>query len=146
MEKSTTPKTKKPAAAEPSGKYFEAVGRRKTATARVRIFPTKSGKEVIINGAKNKEYFKVPRLEHSAVAPLKLVKADPHVEVKAYGGGIMAQAEAVALGIGRALVKWDPSFKLTLKAAGYLTRDSRAVERKKPGLRKARRAHQWKKR
>lgn len=127
-------------------KYFEAVGRRKTATARVRIYPTKPGKDLIVNGKKHSEYFTVPRLQMNAVAPLKLVKAESHVEAKATGGGIMAQTEAVALGIGRALIKWDNGYKAQLSAAGFLTRDARAVERKKPGLRKARRAHQWKKR
>ena len=145
MEK-TTVKAKKASTAEPAGKYFEAVGRRKTAVARVRIYPTKSGKEVVVNGVKSTEYFKVPRLQMSAVSPLKLLKVDSAVEAKTSGGGIMAQAEAVALGISRALIKWEPSYKLTLSAAGLMTRDSRAVERKKPGLRKARRAHQWKKR
>ena len=144
MEKTT--KTKKAAGTDSGTKYFEAVGRRKTAVARVRIYPTKSGKDVVVNGVKHTDYFKVPRLIHTVTAPLKLVKAESHVEVKAYGGGIMAQSEAVALGIGRALLRWEPTFKPQLSAAGYLTRDSRAVERKKPGLRKARRAHQWKKR
>ncbi len=145
MDKST-PKTKKATATGPEAKYFEAVGRRKTATARVRVYPNKPGKDVIVNGEKHSEYFKVPRLEYSVTAPLKLLKIDSYVEAKAMGGGIMAQAEAVALGISRALIKWEPTYKVTLSAAGFMTRDARAVERKKPGLRKARRAHQWKKR
>ena len=136
----------KKAAAETS-KYFEAVGRRKTAVARVRLYPTKSGKDnVVVNGSKHGDYFKVDRLRHSAIAPLRLLKIDSAVEARTSGGGITAQAEAVALGISRALIKWEPTYKATLSASGLMTRDSRAVERKKPGLRKARRAHQWKKR
>lgn len=128
-------------------RYFEGLGRRKTATARVRIWPNAAGKaSLTVNGEKHSEYFKTGRLEASAFLPLKVLNLDIAAEAKTYGGGITGQAEAVALGISRAVIKWSPNFKPLLSASGLLTRDSRAVERKKPGKRKARRAHQWKKR
>lgn len=146
MEK-TTPKTKKPVGAERTERYFEGLGRRKTATARVRIWPSAEGKSsLIVNGKKYQDFFTIERLQSAAFAPFTLLKLDMIAEAKTSGGGIMAQSEAVSLGIARALVKHTPSYKAVLAASGLLSRDSRAVERKKPGLRKARRAHQWKKR
>ncbi len=145
MDKSTTLKTKK--AAPSTEKYFEGLGRRKTATARVRVWPAAEGKSsLIVNGKKYKDFFTIQRLQDRAFAPFTLLKLDMIAEAKTSGGGIMAQSEAVSLGIARALVKHTPSYKAVLAASGLLSRDSRAVERKKPGLRKARRAHQWKKR
>ena len=147
MEKAT-PKIKKPAATtERTERYFEGLGRRKTATARVRIWPAAEGKSsLMVNGKKYKEFFTIQRLQDAAFAPFTLLKLDMIAEAKTSGGGIMAQSEAVSLGIARALGKHTPSYKAVLAASGLLSRDSRAVERKKPGLRKARRAHQWKKR
>ncbi len=145
MDKTTTVKIKK--AAPSNERYFEGLGRRKTATARVRVWPAAEGKSsLMVNGKKYKDFFTIQRLQDRAFAPFTLLKLDMIAEAKTTGGGIMAQSEAVSLGIARALVKHTPSYKAVLAASGLLSRDSRAVERKKPGLRKARRAHQWKKR
>ncbi len=135
-------------------KYYEAVGRRKSAVARVRLYskrPLKPGSplELLINNNKSlKDYF--PFLEHQliAVSPLKLTKNVDrfNVLVKVRGGGPKAQAEAVRHGLARALVIFNQNFKKRLKRAGFLRRDPRVKERKKPGLKKARRAPQWRKR
>ena len=129
-------------------RYFEAVGRRKTAVARVRFYPGEDAKhQVTVNGKNHMEYFKVMRYQMSAVAPLKTLKITTgRVEVKVMGGGTMAQSEAVTLGVARALTKFDETLRKILKPSGFLTRDARAVERKKFGFKKARRANQWKKR
>jgi len=129
-----------------SGKYTEAVGRRKTAIARIRVFTGSSSR--IVNGLPAADYFHLPKLTAIAFSPLLIVdfpgKTGLSVVVK--GGGLAAQAEAIRLGLSRALVKIDSGFRLRLKQAGFLKRDPRMVERKKPGLHKARRAHQWQKR
>ena len=122
------------------------VGRRKTATARVRL---SLGKGVItINDKPFTEFFPIELWSDKVIAPLKIVsrEKDFDVSVKIVGGGVNSQAEAVRHGIARALVKWDETLKPILKAEGFLTRDPREKERKKPGLHKARRAHQWRKR
>lgn len=139
--------TKKPTAAGQAAKkkYFEGVGRRKTAIARVRFYPG-AGSDFIVNGLDYKAYFPVLRFQKKAIAPLGLASAKGGVEVKVRGGGVMAQSEAVTLGLARALIKFEPEFKKEFRAFGYLTRDSRMVERKKFGLKKARRAPQWRKR
>jgi len=128
-------------------RYFEAVGRRKTSVARVRLF-TQGEKILIINDKPYQEYFSIPALQQIAVASLEKMKCLDHfkVSVKARGGGIHSQAEAVRHGISRALVKFNPDFRKRLRRAGYLTRDPRARERKKFGLKRARRAPQWSKR
>lgn len=129
-------------------KYFEGLGRRKTAVARVRFYPGIEKKDggFVVNGADYKEYFPMLRYQKSAIAPLKNTSVKGNVEVKVYGGGTMAQSEAVTLGLARALVKFNPDLKKELRIFGFLTRDSRMVERKKFGLKKARRAPQWRKR
>jgi len=131
-------------------KYFEGLGRRKSAVARVRFYPAGRGGDFVVNGKDSKEYFVTQRYRTNAVAPMSIldsgVRKGAEVSVKVKGGGIMSQAEAVSVGLGRALVKFDEELKERLRAAGHLTRDSRQVERKKPGLKKARRAPQWKKR
>ena len=129
-------------------KYLEGVGRRKTAVARVRFYPSKGeGGDFVINGVDYRKYFPLARYKRSAAEPLRLLKEKGgQIEVKVKGGGVMAQAEAVKLGLARALVKFDPDLKKELRAFGYLTRDPRMVERKKYGLKKARRAPQWTKR
>jgi small subunit ribosomal protein S9 len=134
--------THKPAA----GKYIEAVGRRKTAIARVRITAGKGG--MIVNDIEAGKYFVLPRLVQVAkAAGVRLgIGSDFDVTVKVSGGGIHAQADAIRLGFARAIVKQSPEWKKQLRALGYLTRDSRAVERKKYGLKKARRSPQWAKR
>lgn len=126
-------------------KYFEGVGRRKTAVARVRFYPDHGG-DFTVNGVDYKEYFPVLRYQKKAVAPLSLVSTKGGVQVKVNGGGVMAQSEAVTLGLARALIKFNADFRKEFKTFGYLTRDPRMVERKKYGLKKARRAPQWRKR
>jgi small subunit ribosomal protein S9 len=130
---------------EANKKYIEAVGRRKTSTSRVRIFEGEDG--FMVNQKSVNEYFKIERFREIALAPLKLLKIkNIFVSAKVLGGGIMAQAEAIRHGLSRALVKYNADFKKVLKNAGFLTRDPRMVERKKYGLKKARRAPQWQKR
>ncbi len=123
-----------------------AVGRRKTAAARVRLSP---GTGVItVNGRPLNAYFTLKLSQEKVMSPLVLVgkEKDMDVSVKTAGGGISGQAGAVRHGIARALIKWNPELRPALRAAGYLTRDPRAKERKKFGLHKARRGHQWRKR
>lgn len=127
--------------------YFEAVGRRKTSIARVRISPaTKTSMSV--NGIDYKQYFKTTELQNTAIE--SLTKALPEkafaITVMANGGGINGQAESVRLGIARALESFDGELRAPLKKAGFLTRDGRAKERRKYGLKKARKAPQWSKR
>ncbi len=131
---------------EKKDRYFEAVGRRKTAIARVRLYTKKTG--IIINDKDYQIYFPILRLQKEVFSALEKMKISDKlgVIIKVKGGGIMAQAEAIRHGISRALVKFNAEFKKRLRRAGYLTRDARMVERKKYGLHKARRAHQWKKR
>ncbi len=130
-----------------SGKYFEAVGRRKTAVARVRIFP-RGEKVILVNNKSFEVYFPMRKLQEVVKSPL--VKMDCldkfRITVVLKGGGFNAQAEALRHGITRALVKYKSDFRQELKKAGYLTRDPRMRERKKFGLKRARRAPQWQKR
>lgn len=127
--------------------FIRAVGRRKTASARVRL--TEGGTGLItVNSRSVESYFPLFVLQEAVRAPLKTVgKADSFdVTIKVAGGGLHGQAEAVRHGIARALVKWNADFRKTLKSEGFLRRDPRAKERKKPGLKRARRAAQWSKR
>jgi len=128
-------------------KYIEAVGRRKEAVARVRLFKDKPG--IIINEKIMEEYFPLERHHQKILSPLKSTDLEKNffISVKVKGGGLFGQAEAIRLGISRCLVKIDEKkFKSTLRKKGFLTRDSRVVERKKYGLKKARKAAQWSKR
>ena len=136
----------KPKRAGKKDKYFEAVGRRKTAVARVRLFTKMEG--IKINDKTLKGYFGVERFEKDVESPLEKMKISDKLGaiIKVKGGGPMAQAQAARLGIARALIKFNPVFQKRLRRLDLLTRDPRAVERKKPGLKKARRAPQWKKR
>ena len=129
-----------------SDRYFEAVGRRKTAIARVRIFTKDLA--LTVNGRKMQEYFPTMELQKIVEDPMKRMRTDGRfgLSVKVKGGGVHAQAEAVRMGIARALTVFNPEFRKRLKKAGFLRRDPRAVERKKFGLKKARRAPQWQKR
>lgn len=128
-------------------RFFEAIGRRKTAVARVHLQPQDS-KEFTVNGKPLEKYFPAPELQQTASASLEkmgcLGKFGVIAKVK--GGGLHAQAEALRHGIARALTKFSPEFHVRLKKAGFLTRDSRMRERKKFGLKRARRAPQWTKR
>jgi small subunit ribosomal protein S9 len=127
--------------------YFEGIGRRKTSTARVRLHVGGSG-EVQINEKPAGEYFGRAADVQKLMTPLKIVGAENrfNVTVKVSGGGDTGQADAVAMGVARALVVSDPELKAVLRKAGYLTRDARAKERKKPGLKRARKAPQYTKR
>lgn len=125
-------------------KYIEGVGRRKTAVARVRI--TAGGSAAEVNKRPLRDYFGLPSLERTALSPLHELKEKASVQVVVRGGGIHAQAEAVRHGLARALFKMNPDSGPRLRTLGFLTRDPRMVERKKYGLKKARRAPQWAKR
>lgn len=127
-------------------RYFEGIGKRKSSIARVRITP--KGKGIKINGKELRDYFLLLGLQKKVVAPMEKmsVSDDFGTDVKVKGGGITGQAEAVRLGISRALVEFNEDFRKRLRHLGYLTRDARRVERKKFGLKKARRAPQWRKR
>lgn len=130
-----------------TGKYFEAVGRRKTAIARVRLFPgTKSTYEV--NGKSLEEYFPVKEMQITATEAITNAKAAEKfvVTAKLTGGGISAQSEALRHGIARALITYDIELRGKLKKLSYLKRDPRAKERRKFGLKKARKSPQWSKR
>lgn len=170
IKKTSSPKTKKvekvkkvvpevPVTAEASGeekflqetakkpeRYFEAVGRRKTSVARVRLF-TRAG-DFLVNGKPHNVYFPTLELQKNAEEALQKMKlwGRFRVSVKVLGGGIHSQAEAVRHGLARCLVKFNPDFRKRLKRAGFLRRDPRMKERKKFGLKKARRAPQWAKR
>ena len=131
---------------ETKERFIEAVGRRKTAVARVRIFHKKKG--FLVNEKKPEEYFPSFLEVENVFAPLKLLKKEQEflVLAKVKGGGKSAQAQAIRLGLARALVNFNPEFKKELKEGGFLKRDPRMRERKKFGLKRARRAPQWQKR
>ena len=130
----------------PSTQYFSAIGKRKTAIAHVKLFQSGSG-AVTINGLKIKEYF-FGSLSENAIAPLKITDQAKifDVTVTTKGGGKSAQSDAVRHGISRALLLINPELRVTLKRAGFLRRDARIKERKKPGLKRARKAPQFSKR
>lgn len=149
VTKKITKKEDKVTKEEKVGAYFYAVGRRKTAIAKVKLFPISATQNSLtINSRKFEEYFPLTRLCDAIKSPLDLVGGEAKFEVIASvsGGGVSAQADAVKLGVARALVVFNEDYKKLLKSKGYLTRDSREVERKKAGLKKARRAPQWAKR
>jgi small subunit ribosomal protein S9 len=126
-------------------KYIEAVGRRKTATARVRITPAQKT-TYSINDKKIDEYFPTAQLQKVVRDAVTTIGDSFKVSVHVTGGGVPAQAEAIRHGIARAIVKDDQTRRKELKAVGFLKRDPRMKERKKFGLRSARRAPQWSKR
>ena len=127
-------------------KQKNATGRRKEAVTRV--FLSKGDGKIFINGKDYKTYFPLIYLQNQVEAPLKTVDSSDKfdVTVNAKGGGVKGQAEAVKLGIARALLQVNPDYRPALKEAGLLTRDSGAVERKKPGKKKARKSFQFSKR
>lgn len=131
---------------EQSEKQIQAVGRRKTSVARVTLRPGKG--EWSVNGRSLNEYF--PRLAHRrrAEEALKIAEADGRFDVfvRVNGGGITGQADAIRLGVARAVLSLDEEIRPTLRRGGLLTRDSRKVERKKPGRPKARKRFQFSKR
>lgn len=125
---------------------FYGTGRRKSSVARVRLVPGNG--QIVVNGKDSKDYFCKKTLEMIVRQPLVLTETEGRFDVlvNAHGGGTTGQAGAVRLGIARALLKADPEFRPALKKAGFLTRDPRMKERKKYGLKGARRAPQFSKR
>src|SRR5688500_10138087 len=129
------------------GQYYYGVGRRKTSVARVRLYPG-SG-QVTVNGQTAADYFRARALNQSTLlAPLRLTGTGEKFDVVAsvVGGGVSGQVGAVRHGISRALTRFDAELRPTLKVAGMLTRDARMKERKKVGLKRARKAPQYTKR
>jgi small subunit ribosomal protein S9 len=130
------------------GEYYYGMGRRKTAVARVRLFPNGDG-SVTVNGKNGRTYFgQREALTSQLIAPLRLLEiADQYnMTVRVVGGGTSGQAGAIRHGVARALLRVNPEWKATLRKAGFLTRDPRMKERKKPGLKRARKAPQYTKR
>jgi len=127
--------------------YFQKTGRRKTAIAQVRLL-SGGGGTIIVNGIPYEELFPRPAHHQTIVKPLIITETlgKYNVTVKVSGGGVSGQSDAISHGIARALVDADESLKLVLRQNGLLTRDSRAKERKKPGLKRARKAKQYTKR
>lgn len=128
-----------------SNNYIEAIGRRKTSTARVRLTPS-SKNSFVINDKSLSDYFKVKEYQDKATAALTNIDGKFTVTVMTKGGGVSSQAEAVRLGVSRALIVWNSELRRELKKEGYLKRDPRSKERRKFGLKKARKAPQWSKR
>jgi small subunit ribosomal protein S9 len=130
------------------GTYYEGVGRRKAASARVRLYTDENVGQIVINGRPAEDYF--TRLGDMQVIrePLEAtgLTGNFFVSVLVTGGGVTGQADAVRHGVARALVKSDPELRSVLRKGGYLTRDPRVKERKKPGLKRARKAPQYTKR
>lgn len=141
-----TVKTKEKQAVAPKpSRYHEATGGRKTSLARVRL--SKDAKGITVNGLEYRLYFRLPKHQEEVRAPFATVDvADMGVTVMVRGGGIHSQAHAVRHAIAKALVQINPDHKKRLRRAGFITRDARIVERKKYGLKKARRGPQWQKR
>lgn len=127
--------------------YIAVIGRRKEAVARVRMTKGGTGR-ITVNGRAYDAYFPVYALRRVIETPLTLVDTDKKFDfsVRVAGGGLRGQADAVRLGIARALLAENPELRATLRKAGLLTRDARIKERKKYGLKRARRAPQWQKR
>ncbi len=130
-----------------TGTYYYGLGRRKTSVARVRLFANGSGK-LTVNGKDYKIFYSYPLYAQNLELPFEAVglAGKVNADIKVIGGGLQSGSEACRLGIARALIKMTDSYKPVLRSNGYVTRDPRAKERKKPGLKKARRAPQWAKR
>ncbi len=128
-------------------RYIEALGRRKTSTARVRITPATKN-SFVVNGKDAKEYFQTEDARRLINDPLIKgeITSKWSIEAKVNGGGAHSQSEAVRHGLARAIVKSDLELRGTMKTLGFLKRDPRAKERRKFGLKKARKAPQWSKR
>lgn len=145
MVKSSHKAVKNTSSGIPSDGFQYARGKRKTGVATVKIY--QGNGEILVNGKSYQDYFQ-KSLHDTIVAPLKALglEGSRRVEARVTGGGIRGQAESVRLGIARALVSENPDWKTTLRSFGFMTRDPRAKERKKYGLKRARRAPQWTKR
>ena len=133
--------------AEHTPPYYYGTGRRKTAVARVRLVPNGDG-TMIINGRDAAQYLAQERLVVLARSPLRLLElaGTMNASIKVAGGGVSGQAGAIRHGIARALVRYDEQYKQAMRKAGFLTRDPRVKERKKYGLKRARKAPQYTKR
>lgn len=130
-----------------SAQYYEGIGRRKESSARVRLYPGGTG-NVVINDRDGREFLsRIGDLE-IALEPLRAVGQEKGFDISVHvaGGGITGQRDSIQLGIARALLKIDPELRGQLKSRGYLTRDARVKERKKPGLKRARKAPTYTKR
>ncbi|MGB0384049.1 MAG: 30S ribosomal protein S9 [Ardenticatenaceae bacterium] len=130
-----------------NNRYFYAVGRRKCASAQVRLYPEGTGR-VIVNGKPVDEYFSRAQDLISLAAPLHSAGHENtfDITVVVRGGGVTGQSGAISHGVARALVKYDEDLRTVMRRGGFLTRDSRVKERKKPGLKRARKAPQYTKR
>jgi small subunit ribosomal protein S9 len=128
------------------GQYYEGVGRRKTSSARVRI--TSGNGNFIVNGKQAEEYFTRVGDMESILEPLHAAEMVGKLDISVIvqGGGVTGQAGAVQHGVARALVEMEPEFRSAMRSGGYLTRDARMKERKKPGLKRARKAPTYTKR
>ncbi len=128
-------------------KYVESIGRRKEATARVRLFESKTN-SITVNDKPVTDFFKTENLQNVASEAISGTELTVKYEIiaKVHGGGISSQAESIRLGISRALVKIDEEKRKELKKKGFLKRDPRAKERRKFGLKKARKSGAWSKR
>ena len=128
--------------------YYEGIGRRKTSISRVRITKIAKNSEIVINNRALKDFFNTEELISVVMAPLEAVSMQKEfvISIKVKGGGQRGQAEASQLGLSRALVKFNGELQRVLRDLDYLKRDPRQKERKKPGLKKARRSPQWSKR
>ncbi len=130
------------------GEYYYGMGRRKTAVARVRLYPDGDG-SITVNGKNVRLYFgQRDSIASVITAPLRLLELANayNMTVRVVGGGVGGQAGAIRHAVARALVRVNPDWKASLRKAGYLTRDPRMKERKKPGLKRARKAPQYTKR
>jgi len=127
--------------------YLYAVGRRKTSVARIRLYKNGSGK-LIINKKEHKLYFPSLEFQKIVTLPINAIRPEGKLDfiIKVMGGGKRGQAESIRHGLARVLTIYNPEYRKTLKKLGYLTRDAREKERKKYGLKRARRAPQWQKR
>ncbi len=153
VKKEIKTKKDKKAPLETRGVYIEAVGRRKTSVARVRYFAKsdlsdgKAEGRILVNDKKLDEYFPTVELRGIVESPMKKIKIENYeITARLSGGGIHSQAEALRHGISRALIEADPESRGELKPLGFLMRDPRMKERRKFGLKKARKAPQWSKR
>ena len=127
--------------------YFEGIGRRKSSTARVRI--TSGSGSFVINEKKLEEYFPTERDNKTVTEPLDVLqtsRSNYDISVLVKGGGVIGQAASVRLGLARAMMKMDPELRMELSHGGFLSRDAREKERKKPGLKGARKAPTYTKR
>jgi len=126
--------------------FYRGTGRRKRSVARVMLQPGKG--QITVNGRELENYFPVEIIRQQAILPLTEVQLSGRMDIRVnvFGGGISGQAGAIRHGIARALLEYDSGLRASLKAGGFLTRDARKVERKKAGLKKARKAPQFSKR